>query len=108
MAKVRDLKKIFKLAFVFTYFFFLPGKTVIVSLLTTMAILQGEKNVDVITSNAVLAQEGVDSRKLFYSLFNISVDTNVPDKTYAQGPRKCYLADVVYGSISDFQFDFLR
>ncbi|XP_058809202.1 uncharacterized protein LOC131674499 [Phymastichus coffea] len=84
------------------------GKTVIVSLLATMVILQGEKTVDVITSNAVLAQEGVDSRKLFYSLFNISVATNAADKTYAQGPRKCYLADVVYGSISDFQFDFLR
>ncbi|XP_008217333.1 uncharacterized protein LOC103318031 [Nasonia vitripennis] len=84
------------------------GKTVIVSLLATMMILQGEKTVDVITSNAVLAQEGIESRKLFYALFGISVSTNAPDKTYAQGPRKCYLADVVYGSISDFQFDYLR
>ena len=73
-----------------------------------MMILQGEKSIDVITSNAVLAQEGVDSRKLFYSIFNISIATNVPDKTYSQGPRKCYLADIVYGSISDFQFDYLR
>ncbi|XP_014208587.2 uncharacterized protein LOC106639465 [Copidosoma floridanum] len=84
------------------------GKTVIVSLLAVMMILQGEKSVDVITSNAVLAQEGVDSRKLFYTMFNVSVASNAPDKTYATGPRKCYLADVVYGSISDFQFDYLR
>lgn len=80
----------------------------IVSLLAIMMILQGEKTVDVITSNAVLAQEGVESRKLFYAMFGVSVATNAPDKTYAQGPRKCYLADIVYGSISDFQFDYLR
>ncbi|XP_014226177.1 uncharacterized protein LOC106651975 [Trichogramma pretiosum] len=84
------------------------GKTVIVSLLAVTMLLQGEKSVDVITSNAVLAQEGVDSRKLFYAIFNASCATNAPDKSYAQGPRRCYLADVVYGSISDFQFDYLR
>ncbi|KAJ8664759.1 hypothetical protein QAD02_006421 [Eretmocerus hayati] len=84
------------------------GKTVIVSLLATMMILQGEKSVDVITSNAILAEEGVESRKLFYSLFNISVATNVSDKNHSSESKKCYLADVVYGSISDFQFDYLR
>lgn len=100
----------FKLLLIFCLFmnYFFSGKTVIVSLLAVLMILQGEKTVDVITSNAVLAQEGVESRKLFYSMFNISVATNAADKNYASGPRKCYTADVVYGSISDFQFDYLR
>lgn len=83
------------------------GKTVIVSLLATMKVLQG-KQVDVITSNQVLATEGVTSRKDFYELLGISVDSNNADENYKRGPRECYAADVVYGSIGNFQFDYLR
>lgn len=83
------------------------GKTVIVSLLATIKVLQG-KQVDVITSNQVLATEGATSRKDFYDLLGISVDCNNADENYKTGPRECYKADVVYGSIGNFQFDYLR
>jgi preprotein translocase subunit SecA len=83
------------------------GKTTIVSLLSTLKSLRGEK-VDIITSNQVLAAEGVKNRESFYGLFGISVATNNPNESYIQGPRQCYTADVVYGSIGNFQFDYLK
>ena len=97
------------------------GKTTIVSLLAVIKGLQGEK-VDIITSNNVLAAAGVVDREDFYSLFGISVATNNPDtndsnkensddgssKKTIEGPRSCYKADIVYGSISNFQFDYLK
>lgn len=87
------------------------GKTTIVSLLVTLKVLQGEK-VDIITSNDVLAEEGVRSKLNFYSLFGISVATNNNEHStrtkQTEGARACYTADVVYGSIGNFQFDYLK
>lgn len=83
------------------------GKTVILSVLASLKVLQGLK-IDVITSNQVLALDGVDSRRNFYGLMAVSVAHNNTDKTYTKGPRSCYSADIVYGSIGNFQFDFLR
>ncbi|WP_341757413.1 helicase-related protein [Candidatus Tisiphia endosymbiont of Ditula angustiorana] len=97
------------------------GKTTIVSLLAVIKRLQGEK-VDIITSNNVLAAEGVAAREDFYSLFGFSVATNNPDNNHGNNedtdngsskkdqeePKICYRADIVYGSISNFQFDYLK
>ncbi|WP_375326320.1 hypothetical protein [Candidatus Tisiphia endosymbiont of Nemotelus uliginosus] len=98
------------------------GKTTIASLLAVIKRLQGEK-VDIITSNNILAAEGVVTKEDFYSLFGLSVATNNPDNNYSnneitadnnsntkatEGPRTCYRADIVYGSISNFQFDYLK
>jgi preprotein translocase subunit SecA len=83
------------------------GKTTIVSLVSALKVLQGSK-VDVITSNAVLADEGVKDKENFYGLLGISVAHNNPDANYKKGARKCYSADIVYGSIQSFQFDYLR
>ncbi|KAJ3651894.1 hypothetical protein Zmor_017898 [Zophobas morio] len=78
------------------------GKTVIVSLLAVIKALQG-LTVDVITSNPLLAADGVDETKMFYSTFGLTVATNNPGESKA-----CYTADVLYGTISSFQFDFLK
>ncbi|XP_053695325.1 uncharacterized protein LOC128742863 [Sabethes cyaneus] len=83
------------------------GKTTIVSVLAAIKVLLGEK-VDVVTSNPVLASDGVRDRRLFYRLLNLCVDTNNADENYKHGKRVCYEADIVYGSIGNFQFDFLR
>ncbi|XP_058803671.1 uncharacterized protein LOC131671332 [Phymastichus coffea] len=83
------------------------GKTTIVSILAAIKALKGEK-VDVITSNPVLAVDGVKDKQLFYNLLNLSVTTNNLDEDYKSGPRKCYVADIIYGSISNFQFDYLK
>lgn len=83
------------------------GKTTIVSLLSVIKSLQGEA-VDIITSNPVLAEEGVKDKQNFYSVFNLTVTTNNNDTKYMLGPRECYKADILYGCISSFQFDYLR
>lgn len=84
------------------------GKTTIVSLLAVIKSLQGEK-VDVITSNPVLAEEGIKDKDAFYKAFGLSVATNNPTpEAYLNGPKPCYNADVLYGSINNFQFDYLK
>ncbi|WP_341760877.1 DnaJ domain-containing protein [Candidatus Tisiphia endosymbiont of Thecophora atra] len=78
------------------------GKTTIVSLLAVIKVLQGE-TVDIITSNHVLAGEGVEQRENFYNAFGISVAHNNTDEN-----KECYKANVLYGSIGNFQFDYLK
>ena len=81
------------------------GKTTIVALLAALKVLQG-KSVDVITSNKVLAEEGKHEMEHFYAALGLTVATNGHDAKYTSGPKHCYTADIVYGCISDFQFDF--
>ncbi len=83
------------------------GKTTIVSILAAIKALQGE-TVDVVTSNPVLASDGIKDKKLFYSLLSLSATTNNLDENYKSGERECYKADIVYGSIGNFQFDYLK
>ncbi|KAJ3651316.1 hypothetical protein Zmor_017366 [Zophobas morio] len=77
------------------------GKTLIVCLLAVIKALQG-LTVDVITSNPVLAQDAVNENKDFYKVFGLTVACN----NYGQS-KKCYTANILYGSICSFQFDFL-
>jgi hypothetical protein len=83
------------------------GKTTIVSILAAIKVLQG-KTVDVITSNPVLASDGIKDKKDFYSILNLSATTNNLDENYKSGERECYKADIVYGTIGNFQFDYLK
>lgn len=82
------------------------GKTLIISLFVAIRVLQGE-TVDVITSNTVLAEEGAKERKKFYNLLGLKVATNNPVQIIDKD-NKPYKADILYGSISNFQFDYLR
>lgn len=85
------------------------GKTTIIALLAVIKVLQGY-TVDIITSNEVLPTQAIDDKLEFYSLFNVSIATNNFNPTEVSscgGARACYAADVVYGSISSFQFDYL-
>jgi hypothetical protein len=83
------------------------GKTTIISFIAALKVLQGQK-VDIITSNEVLAAEGLRDKRSFYQVLGINVAHNNADHSYIEGPRKCYEADIVYGSITNFQFDYLR
>ncbi|WP_341757414.1 hypothetical protein [Candidatus Tisiphia endosymbiont of Ditula angustiorana] len=83
------------------------GKTTIISVIAALKVMQGYKG-HVITSNNVLAADGVKDKKLFYDLLNITTADNNPDDKYTDGPRTCYSKDIVYGSITSFQFDWLR
>lgn len=83
------------------------GKTTIIAIIAALKVLQGEI-VDVITSNELLAQTAVKDKALFYQILNISIAHNNFDEQDVEGPRTCYLADIVYGSINNFQFDFIN
>lgn len=82
------------------------GKTVVISFVQALKVFQGYKG-HIITSNALLAEQSVKDREIFYALLTISVEHNNP----LEDPIKlktCYTKDVVYGCISNFQFDWLK
>jgi preprotein translocase subunit SecA len=83
------------------------GKTIIVALLAVMRALQGHK-VDVITSNPLLAADGVKETKKFYSVFGFTVSTNNVGEASSDQSKIGYTADILYGTISNFQFDYLK
>ncbi|XP_068902504.1 uncharacterized protein [Tenebrio molitor] len=83
------------------------GKTVIISLIVVIRALQGV-TVDVITSNPILAASGVDETRTFYSAFGLTVSTNNPVENDRSDFKIGYTADVLYGTISNFQFDYLK
>jgi hypothetical protein len=83
------------------------GKTIIVALLAVIRALQGHK-VDVITSNPLLAADGVKETKKFYSVFGLTVSTNNVGEESGNQDKIGYTADILYGTISNFQFDYLK
>lgn len=83
------------------------GKTTVTSAIAVIKSLQGE-TVDIITSNEVLAQDAIRARAEFYALFNLSVAHNNANPKYSKGIRDCYANDIVYGTIGNFEFDYLR
>jgi preprotein translocase subunit SecA len=83
------------------------GKTTLTSLLAVIKSLQGE-TVDIITSNKVLAEDAVRERGDFYALFGLSVAHNNPDHRDEHGTKACYGHDIVYGTIGNFEFDYLK
>ena len=77
------------------------GKTTIVAFVAALKVLQGNQ-VDILTSNGVLAAEGVSDKADFFGMLGIKVDHNNPAEKYLDGAKVCYEADVVYGSINNF------
>jgi preprotein translocase subunit SecA len=41
-------------------------------------------------------------------MFNLTVGDNKDKKIYIKGIKECYSKDIVYGEVSQFQFDYLR
>lgn len=83
------------------------GKSLIVAMLAMIKIVQGEK-VDIVTSSPILAERDANDHQAFYNIFNISVSHNWDKGIYRGGFKRCYDADVVYGSANCFQADLLR
>lgn len=84
------------------------GKTAIIAIWAVIKALYNIP-VDVITSSSVLAKRDAKLNKDFYQMFNLKVASNEDDKS-RNGLKKCYSKDVaiVYGDLSNFQFDLLR
>ena len=82
------------------------GKSQIVAMFSVLKGLLGHK-IDIVTSSTLLASRDAVEKKAFYALFGISVSHN-DDIHYLSGLKPCYTADIVYGAIANFQFDYLR
>ncbi len=84
------------------------GKTAIIAALSVLKALVGHK-VDIITSSPLLADRDAKDLCEFYSVFNLTARSNHEDH-YTSGTKACYSnnVDIVYGDISDFQYDYLR
>lgn len=82
------------------------GKSLIVAMLSVVKCFFSKK-VDITTSASFLAIRDADHFSKFYGLFNMAVAHNI-DRSYKNGVKKCYYAQIVYGDISHFQYDYLR
>ncbi|CAG0894755.1 unnamed protein product, partial [Cyprideis torosa] len=83
------------------------GKSTIICILAIINALRGKK-VDVITSSPVLAERDAKQKAKLYRMFSLTCADNNDKTAYLKGRKDCYKADIVYGEMSQFQFDILR
>jgi preprotein translocase subunit SecA len=83
------------------------GKSLIIAMLAIYKVLNGEK-VDIITSSSVLALRDKEEKQSLYSMFGITIGDNGDISDLGNIKKDCYSKDVVYGSIENFQFDYLK
>ncbi|XP_018022148.2 uncharacterized protein LOC108678282 [Hyalella azteca] len=83
------------------------GKSTIISILAIINALRGN-SVDILTSSPVLAERDAKQQAKLYRLFGLSCSDNNDKIIYLKGGKDCYLSDIVYGEMSQFQFDILR
>jgi preprotein translocase subunit SecA len=83
------------------------GKSIIICILAIINALKHEY-VNVITSSSVLAERDAKNNEKLYKIFGLTCSSNNEKSVYIKGPRPCYKSNIVYGDISQFQFDTLR
>ncbi|CAF4416357.1 unnamed protein product, partial [Didymodactylos carnosus] len=83
------------------------GKSTIVCILAIINALKN-KQVHVITSSPVLAERDSKLKLKLFKMFNLTCSDNNDKTVYLHGRKDCYTADIVYGEVSQFQFDTLR
>ncbi|CAG0914726.1 unnamed protein product [Notodromas monacha] len=83
------------------------GKSTIICILAIINALRGNP-VDVITSSPVLAERDAKQKAKLYRMFGLTCSDNNDKTVYLRGKKTCYAADIVYGEMSQFQFDILR
>jgi hypothetical protein len=82
------------------------GKSIIVAMFAALSVLSGRK-VDVITSASSLAMADAKKQKPFYDLLGMTSSHNI-NNAGGLGPKACYDAKIVYGSLIYFIGDALR
>ncbi|CAF0762503.1 unnamed protein product [Brachionus calyciflorus] len=82
------------------------GKSTIVCILAIINALK--ETVNVITSSPVLAERDAKEKAKLFKMFRLTCSSNNDLSIYLKGPKDCYKADIVYGEVSQFQFDQLR
>lgn len=88
------------------------GKSTIVCVLAIFKALEVKGDfsaVDIITSSPVLAERDAKHKESMFKMFGLTCNHNADAATpYIYGPKECYRANIVYGEVSQFQFDRLR
>lgn len=85
------------------------GKSLVIAVIALIKILQGE-TVDIVVSSALYAERDSAEVKNFLAIFGktSSHNNSSMEHDHAKTLNPCYKADIVYGEISQFQFDILR
>ncbi|CAD8077847.1 unnamed protein product [Paramecium primaurelia] len=83
------------------------GKSIIICIIAIFYGLQGFA-INIHTSSPVLAER--DSKKManLYKYFGLECSDNCDKSKYIKNVKQCYKKDIVYGDVSQFQFDYLR
>ncbi|MDX1916568.1 MAG: hypothetical protein SFT68_01090 [Rickettsiaceae bacterium] len=83
------------------------GKSLIVAMLASVKALLGHK-VDVITSSPVLAERDLEEKLYFFKILGLDAYHNISSGMNSRkAPKECYKCDIVYGDLSNFQYDYL-
>lgn len=82
------------------------GKSTIVCILAIINALKSKVNI--VTSSPVLAERDAKDKMKLFKMFKLTCSSNNDVSVYLKGPKDCYNADIVYGEVSQFQFDQLR
>lgn len=83
------------------------GKSTIVSMLAVIKALQGQ-TVDIVTSSPILAERDAKAKAAYYDMFKLTVSYNKTLEGFQGREKECYKNDIVYGSVGNFQADYLR
>ncbi|RMZ99516.1 DEAD DEAH box helicase family [Brachionus plicatilis] len=84
------------------------GKSLVVAMIAAYFSLNN-KLVDIVTSSSVLAKRDALNFKNFYEILDLKADynDNILDNQI-DSFKDCYGKNIVYGEVSEFQFDILR
>ena len=82
------------------------GKTLVATLAAYLNALSGD-GVHIVTVNDYLAERDANIMRPLYEALGLTVSANVSTLTGTQ-KREVYLADIIYGTNSEFGFDYLR
>jgi preprotein translocase subunit SecA len=83
------------------------GKTLTATLAVFLNTLAGD-SVHVVTVNDYLARRDAEWMKPIYDALGVTVDALQDSDDQGEGRRRKYAMDVVYGTNSEFGFDYLR
>ncbi|WHA05384.1 hypothetical protein N3Z17_02420 [Candidatus Bandiella numerosa] len=80
------------------------GKTIIIAMFAALNVAM-KRDVDIITSSKVLAEENEKEQRGFYEILGITSSHNILS---VEGAKDCYKSNVVYGDLLHFIGDDLR
>lgn len=82
------------------------GKTLVATLPSYLNVIKG-RSVHIVTVNDYLAKRDRDEMSKIYDMLGVTVGVNQPNLSQEE-KREVYKNDIIYGTNSEFGFDYLR